>query len=107
MSPIPAAVLIAAALFAPNNAAASQDVRSAEVHDCNHWVSYPNLKISSARNMRCSTARGEMRRYKGAIRYSFTTPYRRFRCRRVSGTRLGGQWRCAKGRRAFRFEFGD
>ena len=101
------AVLAAGTLAATDGAAASLPVQSAEVHDCNHWVNYPNLKLSSVRNMGCRTARGEMRRYGGSIRYRFTTPYRRFRCRRVSGTSLGGQWRCVKGGRAFRFEFGD
>ena len=87
--------------------AAKPRARAAEVHDCNHWAYYPNLRISSARNMSCRVARGEMRRYKRPIYRAFTTPYRRFRCVRVSGGRLGGQWRCTRGSRAFRFDFGD
>ena len=79
---------------------------SARVVDCNTWVHYPNTKISSARNMSCRSARKEFRRYRSSIRRRFRTPGG-FRCRRVSGTRLGGQWRCVKGSRAFRFEFGD
>jgi hypothetical protein len=91
-------LVLAAALAVPGSA-------TAEVHGCNHHADF-NVLISSARNMGCAKARGEMRRYKGSIRKTFTTP-RGFRCRRVAGGRLGGQWRCAKGHRAFRFEFGD
>jgi hypothetical protein len=91
-------VLLAIPLAVPAGA-------SAEVHGCNHHADF-NVLISSARNISCTKARAEMRRYKGSIRKTFSTP-RGFRCRRVSGGRLGGQWRCAKGRRAFRFEFGD
>jgi hypothetical protein len=42
----------------------------------------------------------------GSIKRHFTTPGG-FACSRVSGDRLGGQWRCVKGNRAYRFEFGD
>jgi micrococcal nuclease len=79
---------------------------AAEVHDCHHWAYYPNVLISSARNLRCRDAAREMRRYDGPIRRRFHTP-RGFYCQRVSGGSLGGQWRCVRGRRAFRFEFGD
>jgi hypothetical protein len=65
-----------------------------------------NLHISSARNMRCQTARRDLRRHKGSIGFRFRTPGG-FACMRVSGTSLGGQWRCVKGRKAYRFEFGD
>lgn len=78
----------------------------AGVRDCHTWVYYPNLYISSVRNMSCRTAKREMRRYRRPIYRRFRTPGG-FYCYRVSGTRLGGQWRCRKGGRAFRFEFGD
>jgi hypothetical protein len=65
-----------------------------------------NIVISSSRNMSCHKARRALRRYKGSISYRFKTPGG-FRCRRVSGNSLGGQWRCKKRRKAFRFEFGD
>ena len=65
-----------------------------------------NLHISSARNMLCRTARRDLRRHKGSISFTFRTPGG-FRCTRVSGTSLGGQWRCVKGRKAYRFEFAD
>ena len=70
------------------------------------FVHYPNTLISSARNMTCRAAARELRRYRGSIHRRFRTPGG-FQCRRVSGGRLGGQWRCVKGTRAFRFEFGD
>jgi hypothetical protein len=41
----------------------------------------------------------------GPIRRKFRT--RGFICRRVSGARYYGQWRCVKGARAFRFDFAD
>ena len=78
----------------------------AKVRNCHSWASYPNVLISSARNMKCKTAKKDMRRYKGSIKKHFTTPGG-FHCHRVSGGRLGGQWRCVKGRKAYRFEFGD
>jgi hypothetical protein len=77
----------------------------ARVVNCHARVDF-NVTISSARNMRCRTARRDMRRYRGSIARRFRTPGG-FRCRRVSGTRLGGQWRCVRGRKAYRFEFGD
>jgi hypothetical protein len=76
------------------------------VRDCNHFIRYPNTKVSSARNMTCVAAVREMRRYRGNIHRRFRTPGG-FVCGRVSGGPLGGQWRCVKGSRAFRFEFGD
>ena len=65
-----------------------------------------NLHISSARNMFCRTARRDLRRHVGSISFSFRTPGG-FRCTRVSGNALVGQWRCVKGRKAYRFEFSD
>jgi hypothetical protein len=76
------------------------------VVDCHVFAHYPNVLISSARNMTCRAAAREMRRYRGSIKRRFRTP-RGFRCSRVSGNSLGGQWRCVRGIRAFRFEFGD
>jgi hypothetical protein len=80
--------------------------KAAWVRDCHTWVYYPNLYISSVRNMSCRRAKREMRRYRRPIHRRFRTPGG-FHCYRVSGTSLGGQWRCRKGARAFRFEFGD
>ncbi len=77
----------------------------ARVRDCSAKVDF-NVEISSARNMRCRTAKRDLRRHKGSIGFSFSTPGG-FRCMRVSGTSLGGQWRCVKGRKAYRFEFSD
>jgi hypothetical protein len=82
------------------------DTAEAKVRNCHSWASYPNVLISSARNMKCKTAKRDMRRYRGSIKKRFKTPGG-FRCHRVSGGRLGGQWRCVKGRKAYRFEFGD
>lgn len=79
---------------------------AAAVRDCNAWAHYPNVKITSARNMSCGAAKFDMRRYRGSISYRFRTPAG-FTCRRVSGGALGGQWRCVRGSRAYRFDFGD
>ena len=78
---------------------------SAAVRDC-HSSTSDNAYVSSARNMTCRAARRDLRRYRGSIKRHFTTPGG-FRCGRVSGDRLGGQWRCVKGAKAYRFEFGD
>ena len=56
--------------------------------------------------MTCRAAMRDMRRYRGNIRRVFRTPGG-FRCARVSGGTLGGQWRCVDRPRAYRFEFGD
>jgi hypothetical protein len=96
-------VLSALVLCAP---AAAETTRHAAVRDCHVFVHYPNTRISSARNMTCRAAARELRRYRGSIHRRFRTPGG-FQCGRVSGGRLGGQWRCVKGTRAFRFEFGD
>jgi hypothetical protein len=77
----------------------------AKVHTC-HPSSSDNVQVSSARNMKCKTARKDIRSYHGSIKKHFTTPGG-FRCHRVSGNRLAGQWRCVKGRRAYRFDFAD
>ena len=78
---------------------------AARVRDCAAKVDF-NVEISSARNMRCATAKRDLRRHHGPIARRFRTPGG-FRCSRVSGTSLGGQWRCVRGPKAYRFEFGD
>ena len=95
-----------ACLLTASAAAASPDVRAAAVVSCHTFAHYSNVLISSARNMSCRAARRELRRYKRPIDRRFRTPGG-FLCRRVSGGTLGGQWRCVRGSRAFRFEFGD
>lgn len=75
------------------------------VRDCNAKADF-NLIVTSARNLRCTTAKRDLRRHHGSISFRFSTPGG-FNCMRVSGTALGGQWRCVKGRKAYRFEFGD
>jgi hypothetical protein len=101
-----AAAVVAAVGVATAPAAGTAAARPADVVDCNAWASFPNIKISSARDMSCRAAVREMRRYRGNISRRFRTPGG-FRCERVSGGRLGGQWRCARAPQAFRFEFGD
>jgi hypothetical protein len=77
----------------------------AAVRDCQSSKS-DNAYVSSARNMTCKAARRDLHRYQGSIKRHFTTPGG-FHCRRVSGSRLAGQWRCVKGAKAYRFEFAD
>ena len=96
----------AIAIVLPSAVTASPRATPAAVRDCHTYAHYPNVLISSARNMSCRAAKRDMRRYKGPIYRRFTTPGG-FRCRRVSGTSYGGQWRCVRGVRAYRFEFGD
>lgn len=76
------------------------------VRDCHTYAFYSSVLISSARNMSCSEARQEMRRYRAPIYRTFTTPGG-FSCYRVSGGKYGGQWRCVKGSKAWRFEFSE
>jgi hypothetical protein len=56
--------------------------------------------------MTCRAAKRDLRAYKASYKRHFVTPGG-FHCNRVSGGSLGGQWRCVKGRKAYRFEFGD
>jgi hypothetical protein len=77
----------------------------AKLRSCHTRADF-NLLISSARNMRCKTARRDLRRHVGSISFRFRTPGG-FRCKRVSGNALAGQWRCVKKRKAYRFEFSD
>src|SRR4051794_26218176 len=85
--------------------AATAAPASAAVHDCSLVASATQV-ISSVRNMTCKAAKRDLNGYRGSIKRRFTTPGG-FRCTRVSGGRLGGQWRCVDGGRAYRFEFGD
>jgi hypothetical protein len=78
---------------------------SAIVRDCNHKVDF-NLKITSARNMRCRAARRVMRRHDSSIARHFNAP-NGFRCDLVEGRLISGIWRCTRGVKAFRFAFGD
>jgi len=98
------AVLIAlgalVALALPSSSPASAIVR-----DCNHKVDF-NLKITSARNMRCRAARRVMRRHDRPIARRFDAP-NGFECRLVAGRLISGEWRCTRGAKAFRFVFGD
>ena len=93
------ACVLAALVFAP--AAASADV----VIGCHVRADF-NLLVSSARNMTCRAAAAELRKYRGSIATRFRLRSG-FACHRVSGNRLAGQWRCVRGRQAFRFEFSD
>jgi hypothetical protein len=87
-------------------ASAGPSSAAARVRDCHTPVNPPNSYISSARNMTCRAAARDLKRYEGSYSRRFKTPGG-FSCRRVSGGALGGQWRCVRGRRAYRFEFGD
>ena len=99
-------VLVIAVAVCAAATAAHARAAAAGVITCHVWASYPNVLISSARNMSCTAAAREMRRYRGSIARRFRTPGG-FACYRVSGVPVGGQWRCVRGARAFRFEFGD
>jgi len=77
----------------------------AKLRQCDTRADF-NLHISSARNMFCRTARRDLRRHRAPIAFRFRTPGN-FRCMRVSGNALAGQWRCVKGNKAYRFEFAD
>jgi hypothetical protein len=93
------AVVVLLGSLAPAEAA------PAKLRTCHTRADF-NLLISSARNMFCRTARRDLRRHRGSISFRFRTPGG-FTCTRVSGTALAGQWRCVKGRKAYRFEFSD
>jgi hypothetical protein len=88
----------AAVLFFPATASAS-------LHDCDLKATN-TATISSARDMSCETGAREMKRYRGEISKTFKTPGG-FACSQTSGGQFGGQWRCVKGHKAFRFEFAD
>jgi hypothetical protein len=78
---------------------------TAAVVDCHSYSDYPNTLISSARGLTCVAAVKIMKSYRGDISKSFTV--KTYRCTQVSGSQYGGQWRCARGAKAFRFEFKD
>jgi len=101
-----AAVAAVVTACPPTAGAVVSTARSVGTVDCNVFASYPNVLVSSARNMSCSAGARDMRGYKKPIERSFITPGG-FRCIRVSGSSYGGQWRCVNGARAYRFEFGD
>ncbi len=107
MHKLASAVLAASTLVLAPAPATGATAQSAGVVDCRNYVHDEiNIVISSARNMRCRAAERDMERYRGPIRRRFKTPGG-FRCLRVSGGAYGGQWRCVKGGRAYRFDFGD
>jgi hypothetical protein len=99
------ATLATAAVVGLLASAAPGEAAPAKLRSCDTRADF-NLHISSARNMFCRTAKRDLRRYRGSISRRFTTPGG-FACVRVSGGELAGQWRCAKGRKAYRFEFSD
>jgi hypothetical protein len=75
------------------------------IRTCDHAVDF-NLKIISARNMRCSAAERVMRRNDSSIARHFDAP-NGFRCNLKVGRPISGIWRCTRGDKAFRFTFGD
>lgn len=75
------------------------------VVSCHRQISETQT-ITSARAMTCAAAGRDLARNRKPISRRFRTPGG-FTCRRVSGGALGGEWRCTKGTRAYRFEFGD
>jgi hypothetical protein len=91
-------VLVAGALAFPSSG-------SANFRHCHRHADF-NVLITAVRDLGCRSAAREMKRYRGSISFRFRTPHG-FRCKRVSGNRLGGTWRCVRRQRAFRFEFGD
>jgi hypothetical protein len=99
-------LLRAAPLLAALALPASATATTSRVVSCSTYADYPNILISSARGMTCVAARTDMKAYRGEIGKSFKTPGG-FTCRQVSGVAEGGQWRCKRGARAYRFEFKD
>jgi hypothetical protein len=103
------AAAVAAALatvWAGPAQAAGPTAHAAAVVDCHVYAYYPNILISSARNMSCRAAARDIRRNRHPISRRFSTPGG-FLCARQSGGPYGGQWRCVNHSRAYRFEFGD
>jgi hypothetical protein len=89
-------VLVAGALALP---------AGAEARHCNKAVDF-NLHIVGAHHMTCKAAAKEQKSYNGSIKRQFDTPGG-FHCKRISGGRLAGQWRCRKSTRSYRFTFSD
>ena len=90
----------------PRPADGTASARGDVVRDCHVYAHYPNVLIDSVRNMRCQRGGPRHAPLPGADHERFTTPGG-FRCRQVSGVPEGGQWRCVRARKAYRFEFGD
>ena len=106
MKRVTLAVMAAAvAVAATPPGAGAADATAAIVRNCDHKVDF-NLKITSARNMRCRAARRVMRRHRDSIARHFDAP-NGFHCDLVEGRPISGIWRCTKQRKAFRFAFGD
>ena len=105
MRPVPSPRALVALLATAAGALGAAPANAAVV-DCHTFAHYPNVLISSARNMSCGQAAQDMRRYRQPIYRRFRTPGG-FSCVRVSGMELGGQWRCTNRNRAYRFDFGD
>jgi hypothetical protein len=97
--PLAGAALVLSLALVPATAA------SAKVVDCSTYADFPNTRISSARGLSCASAATIMKSYRGEISPTFTV--RKYRCTQVSGSQFGGQWRCVRGAKAFRFEFKD
>jgi len=58
-------VFLVAALALPTGAGASAPTPvAASVRDCHTYASYPNVLISSARNISCRSAVSDFRRYR-------------------------------------------
>ena len=91
---------VVAFLAAAGSAHGAPTAHSAYVRGCHARVDF-NLVVSSSRNMSCGAAKHDISRYKGNIKRRFRTPGG-FACHRVSGSRVGGQWRCTKDTRAYR-----
>src|SRR3954471_5249144 len=68
------AALLLAPAAAPGVGTAGEHASLAAVLDCHTWASYPNVLISSARNMSCAAAAHDMKRYRRPIYRRFTTP---------------------------------
>ena len=85
--------------------AATTRPRPGRVVSCHRQVSVTQT-ITSARAMTCAAAGRDLHRTHKPVSRRFRT-HGGFTCGRVSGGELGGEWRCTKGRRAYRFEFGD
>ncbi|MDQ4048547.1 MAG: hypothetical protein M3131_04075 [Actinomycetota bacterium] len=92
------------ALEAVGSGGRKSGASASRVHRCRNRVG-PTITITSTRNMLCRSAVRVMRAHNRPIPGSFRTSG--YRCRRISGSRLGGTWRCARSNRAFRFSFGD
>jgi hypothetical protein len=96
-------VLPAGVLAAMTVGAIAAPLASAEACDS---FQGDNVAISSAKNLSCAKAKKEMDRYTGSISKNFSTPGN-FKCKRKSGSKLSGTWKCTKGDKSFKFVFSD